>query len=90
MRFEIGALIKAAIADRAFMRRFFEMENFVDGQCARLTKSFATFHAFEWFLFWMNVSGGWIFCVKDKEKNQKEANKIIKWIWINKYDKGVW
>lgn len=56
MRFQIGALVEAAIAHLALVRRLLQVERFVDGQCARLAEAFAAFGALEWFFLRMNVS----------------------------------
>jgi hypothetical protein len=54
---EVGALIEAAVAHGAFVRRLFHVENLVNSQSATLTESFATFDAFEWLLLRVDVSG---------------------------------
>lgn len=51
MGLQIGALIEAALADGTFVRGLLHVENFVDGQCARLTETLAAFEAFERFFF---------------------------------------
>ena len=54
--FQVGPLIKAATANGAFMRGLFHVKDLVNGQGSRLTKTFATFCAFERFLLGMNVA----------------------------------
>lgn len=57
MSLEIGALIKAAVADGTFVRRLFHVQDFVHRQRATLTKSFPAFDAFERLLLRVDVSG---------------------------------
>lgn len=68
MGFQIWALVEAAIAHRAFVRRLFHVEGLVHGQCARLAKTFATFSAFEWLFFRMD---------KSVEEKDRKINHII-------------
>lgn len=57
VRFQIGALIEAATADVALVRRFVHVQDLVNGKRARLTESLAAFGAFEWFLLGVYVAG---------------------------------
>lgn len=50
MRFEVAALVEAALAHRTLVRRLFQVQYLVDGQGARLAKPFAAFRALERFL----------------------------------------
>jgi hypothetical protein len=56
VRLEIGSLIEASIADWTFMWRLFQMCDFMNGECARLTESFSTIIALEWLLFGVNIT----------------------------------
>ena len=56
MRLQVGTLVKVLLTDRASVRGIVHMEDLMHGQGARLTKSFATFSAFEWLFFGVNVS----------------------------------
>lgn len=56
MRLEIGALVKAASANWAFMGTFFHMKDFVDGQSSGLAESFATLCTFEGLFLGMYIS----------------------------------
>lgn len=54
---EIAALIEAARTDWALVGRLFHVKDFVDSQSSRLTKSFATFAAFEGLFLAVDVPG---------------------------------
>ena len=56
MSFEVGPLIKASVANGASMRGFLHVQNPVNGQSPRLTKTFPAFATLERLLFGMNVS----------------------------------
>lgn len=58
VRFQIGALIEAATADGTLVRRLFHVEDLVDGECARLAETLATFGTFEWLLLRVYVPMG--------------------------------
>lgn len=53
---QVGPLVETARANRAFVRRLFQMEDPMDGQRPRLAETLAAIGAFERFLFRMNVS----------------------------------
>lgn len=57
MRLEIRSLIEAAVAHGAFVRRFFHVQDLVNGQRSTLAESLAALDAFEWLLLRVNVSG---------------------------------
>lgn len=56
MRFEVGSLVEAAIANGTFMGRFLQMRHFMHGECSRLTETFSAVVALEWFFFGVNVA----------------------------------
>lgn len=56
MRFQIAALVEAAVAHLALVRRLVQMHLFVHGQSARLAEPFATVQALERFIFRVNES----------------------------------
>lgn len=62
--FQVRSLVETLVADWAFMRRFFHMQNFMHRQCSRLAESFATLGALKWLLLRMNIPE------KTENKNQ--------------------
>jgi hypothetical protein len=56
MGLEVGALVEAAGADRALVRRFLQVQNAVDGQRPRLAETLAAVGAFERLLFRVDVT----------------------------------
>lgn len=56
VRFEVGALVEASIADGTFVRRLLQVRHLVNGERPRLTESFATIVALERLLFGVNVA----------------------------------
>lgn len=50
MSLQVAPLIKTPGADGTFVRRLLHMQNFVDGQCPALAKSFTALGAFKRFL----------------------------------------
>lgn len=56
VRFEVGALVEASIADRAFMGRFLQVRHFMHRKCSRLTEALAAVIALEWLFFGVNIS----------------------------------
>lgn len=57
VRLQVAALVEAALAHRALVRRLLQVQYLVHGQRARLTESFAAFRALERLLLGMNVPG---------------------------------
>lgn len=56
VRFQIGALVEAAIAHGALVRRLLHVQNLMDGQRTRLAETLAALEALERFLLGVNVS----------------------------------
>ena len=53
---QVGPLVEAPAADGTLVRGLFHVQNFVDRQCSRLAKSFATFTTLERFLLRVYIS----------------------------------
>lgn len=53
---QVRTLIEGSMTNWTFVRRLFEMGDFMHGECTRLTESFATIVALEGLLFGVNVA----------------------------------
>jgi hypothetical protein len=67
---EIGALVEAASANWALVRRLFQVQNAMDGQRPRLAETFAAIGAFERLLLRVDVT------VKHKRKKENVSLRV--------------
>lgn len=57
MSLQIRSLVETLVADRAFVGRFFHVQDFVHRQSPRLAKAFSAFRALERLFLRMNIPG---------------------------------